>query len=67
MSTHIWTKKETQQTIKQLRAEGITVNKIDDGFYKAFVNDIQIFSALIGHYGYLVTLNNDFLGVENNG
>ena len=59
MTSKVWSKKQTQQTIRDLRKAGYDVVKQSEGFYKCeIVNDagqsVSIFTALIGHNGYLV-------------
>tara|TARA_R110002050_G_C8779169_1_gene501098 strand:+ start:445 stop:654 length:210 start_codon:yes stop_codon:yes gene_type:complete len=61
MSVHMWTKKETQQTIKELRKVGYIIEK-PNGIYKIMNEDGEpwmidgkpLFSAMIGMGGYLV-------------
>tara|TARA_R110002051_G_scaffold299601_2_gene366790 strand:- start:171 stop:368 length:198 start_codon:yes stop_codon:yes gene_type:complete len=57
----MWTKKETQQTIKELRKVGYIIEK-PNGIYKIMNEDGEpwmidgkpLFSAMIGMGGYLV-------------
>lgn len=59
----MWTKKETQKTIRALRKAGYTIQKID-GIYKITyveynskpwtIDDKPLFSAMPGMGGYLV-------------
>ena len=53
MISRIWTKQQTQATIKALRAEGYDVDKMPSG-YSVVVGDTTIFKAMIGTRGYLV-------------
>jgi len=53
MISRIWTKKQTQDTIKTLRNANLTVEKINSG-YECKVNDKLVFKAMIGSNGYLV-------------
>ena len=65
MSVHMWTKKETQQTIKELRKAGYIIEK-PNGIYKIIDEDGEpwvdiegkpLFSAMLGMRGYLVNFN----------
>lgn len=56
MTSRIWTKKQTQATIKSLRAAGYTVLKSDSG-YTCEIDGLQVFCAMIGSHGYLVRYN----------
>ena len=61
MSVHMWTKKETQQTIKELRKLGYIIEK-PNGIYKIMnkkgepwmIDGKPLFSAMVGMRGYLV-------------
>ena len=57
MSVALWTKPETQQTLKELRQAGFKVIKSLDGMrYEAYDNDPEelVFRALKGRGGYMV-------------
>ena len=54
MVSRVWTKKQTQQTIKTLRDAGITVNKIDGGYKAEAPDGTLVFKAMVGYQGYLV-------------
>ena len=63
MSVHMWTKKETQQTIKELRKAGYIIEK-PNGIYKIMykgkpwmIDGKPLFSAMIGMGGYLVNFH----------
>tara|TARA_R110000868_G_scaffold359858_4_gene621802 strand:+ start:300 stop:530 length:231 start_codon:yes stop_codon:yes gene_type:complete len=66
MATKMWTKKETQKTIKDLRAAGYNIQK-SNGIYKIverygdtwMKDDKPLFSAMIGMGGYLVKYHED--------
>jgi hypothetical protein len=53
MVTKVWTKPQTQETLKQLRAGGFSVVKIPSG-YEAFDGMELVFKAMNGMRGYLV-------------
>ena len=48
MTSRIWTKKQTQATIKDFRANGYEVNKVSEGFYECKEDGMLLFSALVG-------------------
>ena len=54
MTTRIWTKQQTQQTIKALRNAGYEVTKTN-GIYKSILDGETIFTAMVGYRNYLVT------------
>jgi hypothetical protein len=58
MTTRIWTKPQTQETIKALRSAGYTVTK-NNGKYETIINGITIFRAMVGSNSYLVTYKED--------
>ena len=68
MAVKIWTKKETQSTIKQLRAAGYDVAKVND-MYKIRDDNGEVwkldgqdlFCALVGNGGYLVSYHDDLM------
>ena len=70
MVARIWTKKETQQTLKELRHNGYKVEKIHTGFYKAWdvegyiIPNELVFSALLMRNGYICRLNPDYFDAE---
>lgn len=59
MTAKVWTKKQTQETIKALRTAGYDVKLISKGHYACdFEIDgvtQRIFAALVGANGYLVS------------
>lgn len=58
MTSRIWTKTQTQSTIKALRGAGYTVAKLGAG-YECIANNELIFKAMIGSNGYLVRYKAD--------
>lgn len=54
MATRIWTKKQTQETIKMLRQAGLEVVK-NGSKYETIINGKTIFRAMLGTNSYLVT------------
>ena len=58
MTSRIWTKTQTQSTLKSLREAGYNVVKIDSG-YSLTVNDEILFKAMLGSDGYLVRYNDN--------
>ena len=61
MTTRVWSKKETQNCIRQLRAQGVPVTKVSDGRYKVSLKDgTTLWEALRGSQGYLVRYVDDF-------
>ena len=66
MTTRVWTKKETQRVIKDLRNAGYLILKLN-GMYKIYQTDDwgehevwkrdgrSVFTAMPGHQGYLVS------------
>ena len=52
--TRIWTKPQTQQVFKQLRAEGLTVNKINNGYEVVNDNNVLFLKAMNGTNSYLI-------------
>lgn len=60
MKVRFWSKKYTQKTLRELRKWGYTVNKVHDGFYKAYLDDVLVFSALVGRNDYMCRLNPEF-------
>ena len=68
MTTRMWNKKETQVVIAQLRAAGYTVAKLG-GMYKILDDGGEVwrrggrdlFTAMIGTRGYLVSYHDDLL------
>jgi hypothetical protein len=55
MTTKIWTKPQTQVSIKQLRGAGYTVNKTPQGYEARDAEGKVVFRALNGSRGYIVT------------
>lgn len=56
MVSKIWTKPQTQQTIKALRNAGCIVTKLDAG-YECYIKNELVFKAMIGSRGYLLCNN----------
>lgn len=55
MTSRVWTKKQTQATIKDFRNNGYTVVRRSEGWYQCHVDGVLVFNALIGSNGtYLV-------------
>jgi len=52
--TRIWTKPQTQQVFKQLRAAGLTVNKINNGYEVVNGNNVLFLKAMNGTNSYLI-------------
>ena len=52
--TRIWSKPQTQQVFKQLRAEGLTVNKINNGYEVVNDNNVLFLKAMNGTNSYLI-------------
>lgn len=63
MTTRIWTKKQTQQTIRDLRTAGYDVQKKRDG-YICNLGDLFIFQAMNGTNGYLVRYHEGLFSEE---
>lgn len=57
MKARILSKKITQQILRNLKHNGIKVEKITDGFYKCYDGKTEVFSAMIGRYNYLCRFN----------
>ena len=53
MITRIWNKKQTQQTIKDLRNNGFVVDKLDNK-YECYEEGKLIFMAMLGTNTYLI-------------
>ena len=53
MIVRIWTKAQTQTTIKALRTAGYIVEKLNAGYECKLDNEV-IFKAMIGTNGYLI-------------
>ena len=53
MLTKLWTKKETQKAIREMREAGFTVDKIYSG-YESFSGGKLVFKAMVGNLGYLI-------------
>lgn len=63
MTTRIWTKKQTQETIKALRAAGYDVIK-SGGTYECVIDGRVIFRAMIGTGSYLITYADGLFSTE---
>ena len=68
MTTRMWTKKETQNTIKQLRTAGFDVAKTSLGYQimneqgEVWIKDKKpLFTAMPGNYGYLINYHKDLM------
>ena len=59
MTARVWTKEQTQETIKALRRAGYTIPpKGDTGMYKTeeeYAPGKKVFVAMVGTRGYLVS------------
>lgn len=58
MAVKLWTKKQTQEIIKALRAAGLPVVKTESK-YEVNIDGKTIFRAMQGTRGYLVTYIDD--------
>lgn len=68
MTTRMWTKKETQNTIKQLRTAGFNVAKTSLGYQimneqgEVWIKDKKaLFTAMPGARGYLINYHKDLM------
>ncbi len=52
--TRVWTKPQTQQTLKELRAAGLTVNKVPNGYEAVNKNNVLFLRAMSGSNSYLI-------------
>ena len=52
--SRIWSKPQAQRVFKQLRADGLTVNKINNGYEVVNDNNVLLLQALNGNSSYLV-------------
>jgi uncharacterized protein (UPF0128 family) len=52
--TRIWTKPQTQQTLKELRSVGLTVNKLPNGYEVVNGNNVLFLKAMNGNNTYLI-------------
>lgn len=60
-TNRVWPKKETQNCIKQIRAQGIPVRKVEEGFYRVALKDgTVLWQAMRGNHGYLVRYVDNF-------
>tara|TARA_R110002020_G_scaffold320815_1_gene536718 strand:- start:5775 stop:5978 length:204 start_codon:yes stop_codon:yes gene_type:complete len=67
MTVRVWTKKETRQTLNELRREGFFMHNNECGLYRAFNNgdrEILVFSALRMRNGYICRLNEDYFDIK---
>lgn len=62
----VWTKPQTQEFIKRLRAAGYTVER-GNGKYEVNIDGVNIFRALIGRRGYLIRMDNRLVTENENG
>ncbi len=60
MTTKLFSKKQTQQVVKDLRHAGYNVKRIPSGYACVFEKEV-IFKAMIGSRGYLVRYNDRLL------
>ena len=60
MITKVFTKKQTQQVLKDLRSAGYDVQKIKTG-YIVELDGTLLLKAMIGHMGYLVRYDEQLL------
>lgn len=60
MTTKVFTKRHTQQVIRDMRGAGYTVSKIAGG-YESNLDGELIFKAMVGPYGYLVRYDDALL------
>tara|TARA_R100000951_G_scaffold33631_1_gene28467 strand:+ start:2650 stop:2877 length:228 start_codon:yes stop_codon:yes gene_type:complete len=74
MKARILSKKITQQILRNLKRNGIEVEKVDEGFYKCYdytLNDNYevvkepVFYAMIGRKDYLCRFNPDYFNEES--
>jgi len=61
MATKLMSKQQTQQVIRDLRKAGYTLDKRAHGSYHVILNDEEIFTALPGSRGYLVSFHSGLL------
>lgn len=54
MTTKIWSKRQLQDTLKQLRDMGFPVEKLDAGYRLCDRHGREVFRAMRGRSGYLV-------------
>jgi hypothetical protein len=66
MTTRLWTKMQTQQTVKALRQAGYVVNRTND-MYKCELDGENVFTAMLGYKGYMVRYNPKLFGEEGEG
>ena len=52
--SRIWSKPQAQRVFKQLRAGGLTVNKINNGYEVVNDNNVLLLQAMNGSSSYLV-------------
>ena len=62
MKSRMWTKRQTQATLRDLRTAGLPVTKIDSGYEVRMKKDKVIFEAMIGNSGYLVRYDERLFG-----
>jgi len=68
MTARVWTKTETQRTIKRLRDAGYAISKVHD-MYKILDDEGEVwkrdgrdlFCAIPGNRGYLVSFHDDLM------
>ena len=66
-TVRMWTKKQTQKTLRELRKEGFFIDNNDHGLYKSYNNEgkeILIFSALRMRNGYICRLNENYFDTK---
>ncbi len=59
--TRIFAKRDLQQVLKDLKAQGATVDKNNMGGYDVIYNDVLIMQAMNGNNSYLVRLDTNAL------
>lgn len=59
--TRIFGKRDFQRVLKDLKAQGATVDKNDMGGYDVLYNDVLIMQAMNGNNSYLVRLDTNAL------
>ena len=67
MIARIWTKKQTQKTLRELRKKGFFIDNNDHGLYKSYNNEdreVLIFSALRMRNGYVCRVNEDYFDTK---
>lgn len=67
--TQLFSKKQTQRVLKDLKHEGYTVKKDGRGMYEVFLSNLpgdkRVLVAMPGSRGYLVRYENELLTPSN--